>query len=55
MQDQSPPITVKAFIESYFGYKESFSWWLVLILASFSVAFFVSSTFALYKIKWQNR
>ncbi|EFN53196.1 hypothetical protein CHLNCDRAFT_36538 [Chlorella variabilis] len=55
MADQSPPITVKAFIESYFGYKESFSWWLVLILASFSVAFFVSSTFALYKIKWQNR
>jgi hypothetical protein len=55
LQDQEPPVTVSQFVESYFGYRSSDLGWLVAALAAFPLAFFASSTFALWKFKWQNR
>ena len=48
-------VPVNAFVQSYFGFKHSFTGWTVLILIGFIFFFRAISLLALTKLNYQNR
>ncbi|KAK9826588.1 hypothetical protein WJX74_004476 [Apatococcus lobatus] len=49
------PITIKAWLKSYFGYEYDFRWYCVLIIFAFVVAFRVLAVMAVRYISFQKR
>lgn len=49
------PITIKAWLKSYFGYEYDFRWYCVLILFGFVIAFRLLAVMAVRFISFQKR
>eukprot|EP00475_Leptophrys_vorax_P007911 TRINITY_DN15049_c0_g3_i1.p1 TRINITY_DN15049_c0_g3~~TRINITY_DN15049_c0_g3_i1.p1 ORF type:complete len:113 (+),score=4.81 TRINITY_DN15049_c0_g3_i1:2-340(+) len=51
----SDPQTVQEFLSSYFGFHQSWLWWITLVMLGWTVLFFAVYAYAIKKINFQRR